>query len=248
MKRSLSALRSFYRYLMRMGLGTADPAHKIVNPKADKPLPVFVKEAEMNRLFDEVKFPEGFVGMRDYLILLTFYSTGMRVAELEGLDVEALSFERSELRVTGKRNKQRVIPFGQELAMRMHEYLAERSKLPCGGGGALFVSPDGKRLAAAEVRVIVKQYLSLVTSQKRRGPHVLRHTFATVMLNNGAELEAVKELLGHESLATTEVYTHTTFAELRKEYEKAHPRAEGDTILKKNNSERISSENLEKGR
>jgi integrase/recombinase XerC len=130
----------------------------------------------------------------------------------------------------------------------MQEYLAERSKLPCGGGGALFVSPDGKRLAAAEVRVIVKQYLSLVTSQKRRGPHVLRHTFATVMLNNGAELEAVKELLGHESLATTEVYTHTTFAELRKEYEKAHPRAEGDTILKKDNSERISSENLEKGR
>ena len=248
MKRSLSALRSFYRYLMRMGLAKADPAHKIVNPKADKPLPVFVKEAEMNRLFDEVKFPKGFVGMRDYLILLTFYSTGMRVAELEGLDVEVLSFERRELRVTGKRNKQRVIPFGQELAMRMQEYLAERSKLPCGCVGALFVRPDGKRLAAAEVRVIVKQYLSLVTSQKRRGPHVVRHTFATVMLNNGAELEAVKELLGHESLATTEVYTHTTFAELRKEYEKAHPRAEGDTILKKDNSERISSENLEKGR
>ena len=248
MKRSLSALRSFYRYLMRMGLATADPAHKIVNPKADKPLPVFVKEKEMDRLFDEVEFPEGFVGLRDYLILLTFYSTGMRVAELEGLDVEALSFERSELRVTGKRNKQRVIPFGQELALRMQEYLAERSKLPCGSGGALFVRPDGKRLAAAEVRAIVKQYLSLVTTQKRRGPHVLRHTFATVMLNNGAELEAVKELLGHESLATTEVYTHTTFAELRKEYEKAHPRAEGDTILKKDNSERISSENLEKGR
>lgn len=246
MKRSLSALRSFYRYLMRVGLAEADPAHKIVNPKADKPLPVFVKEQEMNRLFDEVEFPKGFVGQRDYLILLTFYSTGMRVAELEGLDVEALSFERGELRVTGKRNKQRVIPFGEELAETLKAYLEERSALPCGECGPLFVRPDGRRMTAADVRKVVKQYLSLVTSQKRRGPHVLRHTFATVMLNNGAELEAVKELLGHESLATTEIYTHTTFAELRREYEKAHPR--GDVLLKKDNTERNSLENLDSGK
>lgn len=243
MKRSLSALRSFYRYLMRMGLAEADPAHKIVNPKADKPLPVFVKEKEMDRLFDEVQFPEDFEGQRDHLILLAFYSTGMRVSELVGLDVEALNFERNELRVTGKRNKQRVIPFGKELSKELRAYLKERATLPCGSRGPLFVRPNGQRQTAADVRRMVKQYLSLVTSQKRRGPHVLRHTFATVMLNNGAELEAVKELLGHESLATTEIYTHTTFAELRREYEKAHPR--GDAILKKDNTERISEENLE---
>lgn len=225
MKRSLSALRSFYRYLMARGETDRDPVRKVQNPKAGKPLPVFVKEKEIDRLFDVVEFPPGFEGCRDRLILLMFYTTGVRVSELVGLDMENLDNDVRELKVTGKRNKQRIIPYGAELAECLGEYFSRRNVLPCGRRGALFVKPDGRRLSVREVRETVKKYLSLVTSQKKRGPHVLRHTFATVMLNNGADLEAVKELLGHESLATTEIYTHTTFAELKKEYEHAHPRA-----------------------
>ncbi len=224
-KRSLSAIRSFYRYLMQMGLADVDPARCVRNPKADKPLPGFVKERDMNRLFDEMEFPDDFEGRRDRLILLTFYSTGIRVSELVGLNTDAVGTDTGELKVTGKRNKQRIVPFGAELADALAVYLREREAMVGDSRGAVFVRKDGKRMTDAEVRKVVKSYLSLVTTLKRRGPHALRHTFATVMLNNGAELEAVKELLGHENLATTEIYAHTTFAELKKEYEQAHPRA-----------------------
>ncbi len=224
-KRSLSAIRSFYRYLMQMGLAEINPAHCVKNPKGEKKLPGFVKEQDMNRLFDEITFPDSFEGRRDKLILLTFYSTGIRVSELVGLDTDAIAEEVGELKVTGKRNKQRIVPFGAELADAFAAYLRERESRVGDRRGAVFVRKDGKRMTDAEVRKVVKFYLSLVTTLKRRGPHALRHTFATVMLNNGAELEAVKELLGHENLATTEIYAHTTFAELKKEYEQAHPRA-----------------------
>ena len=225
-KRSLSALRSFYRYLLRLGVVEKDPTQLVSNPKVGKTLPSFVKESEMDYLLDGVAYPETFEGMRDHLILLTFYTTGVRASELVGLNIEDLNLSGGELKVTGKRNKQRIIPFGDELSHDMSVYLHEMNSVFGLRSGALFVDMRGLRMSVAHVREVVKFYLSQVTTQKKKTPHVLRHTFATVMLNNGADLGAVKELLGHESLATTEIYTHTSFAELRKEYEKAHPRQE----------------------
>lgn len=224
-RRALSSIRSFYRYEMLLGRAVKDPAHGVVHPKVGKPLPAFLRESEMNYLFDCVEFGEGFEAMRDRMILLVFYSTGVRVSELIGLNVSDVDLDMQELKVTGKRNKQRIIPFGEELRRELTAYEKERNALLGDALGPLFVNEGGTRMKDSRVRSIVKHYLSLVTRQRKKTPHVLRHTFATVMLNNGAELEAVKELLGHESLSTTEVYTHTTFAELKKEYEHAHPRA-----------------------
>ena len=225
-KRSLSALRSFYKYMLKLNEVQHDPTQLIRNPKVPKTLPSFVKQSEMDQLLDGVTYPEGFEGMRDHLILLTFYTTGLRVSELVGLNVENLDLQNGELKVTGKRNKQRIIPFGEELRNDLSVYLSARNEEFGLTQGPVFVSMRGLRMSVSEVREVVRYYLSLVTTQKKKTPHVLRHTFATVMLNNGADLGAVKELLGHESLATTEIYTHITFAELRKEYEKAHPRSE----------------------
>ena len=227
-KRSLSALRSFYRYLLRLGVVEKDPTQLVSNPKVGKTLPSFVKESEMDRLLDGITYPDTFEGHRDHLILLTFYTTGVRVSELVGLDVEDLGLSSGELKVTGKRNKQRIIPFGEELQHDFLAYLKELNSVFGLTSGAIFVDRRGQRMSSVQVRDVVRHYLSLVTTQKKKTPHVLRHTFATVMLNNGADLGAVKELLGHESLATTEIYTHTSFAELRREYEKAHPREENN--------------------
>lgn len=223
-KRALSSLRSFFRYLVRTGAITRNPMLRVQNPKTGSVLPAFVREQEMDRLFDDVVFPASGKGQRDRLILLTFYTTGVRISELIGLDVADVSLTAGELKVTGKRDKQRIIPFGSELAREMAAYIGGREDRDV-FGAPLFTNAAGRRIGQAEVRRTVRKYLSMVTMQKKKSPHVLRHTFATVMLNNGAEIEAVKELLGHESLSTTQIYTHTTFAELKKEYEHAHPRA-----------------------
>lgn len=225
MRRRLSAVRAFYRYLMKTGSCLHNPAHCVPNPKSGKPLPAFLKEAEMNRLFDEVNFEENFDGQRDRLMLLLLYTTGIRAAELLALREGDISLATGELKVTGKRNKQRIIPFGQELKESIATYLPERAAHTKNQDAPLFIRANGDALTYNDVRRTVREYLSIVTSQQKKSPHVLRHTFATVMLNNGAVLEAVKELLGHESLVATEVYTHTTFAELEKEYKRAHPRA-----------------------
>lgn len=224
-RRALSALRSFYHYLHMMGYTTLHPMQRVQNPKVPRRLPAFLKEAEMNRLLDDVPFPDNRRGRRDYLMLLTFYTTGVRVSELVALDYNDVSTARGELKVTGKRNKQRVVPFGKELSEAFTCFAAEDSPDGQWPSGPVFRNGRGGRLTAAEARRVVRRYLSLVTPQQKRSPHVLRHTFATVMLNNGADLEAVKDLLGHESLATTEVYTHTTFSELKRAYAQAHPRA-----------------------
>ncbi len=222
--KKLSALRSFYRYLLRMKRVEHNPLSLLRNPKAAKPLPVFLRESEMDRLFDSVTFPSNYEGMRDRLILLTFYNTGIRLSELVGLNVADVNLARQELKVTGKRNKQRIVPFGTELREAFCEYIPLLRNAAV-QTEALFLSPKGRRISKGQVQSVVKQYLSLVTSQRKRSPHVLRHTFATVMLNHGADLETIRELLGHESMTTTEVYTHTTFADLKKAYEQAHPRA-----------------------
>lgn len=222
--KKLSALNSLYKYLLRMGLVTKNPTSLATRPKLSKPLPAFVKESDMDRLFDEVVFPTDYEGQRDRTILLLFYHTGIRVSELMGLDLADVSFQPNELKVTGKRNKQRIVPFGEELADALRRYLQDRRECRT-QSVALFLNAKGNRVPYDTVRLAVRKYLSLVTTQKKKSPHVLRHTFATVMLNHGADLEAIKELLGHEDISTTEVYTHTTFAELKKEYEQAHPRA-----------------------
>lgn len=227
--RRLSALRTFYRFLMKRKMVTKDPAHLVRAPKKDKTLPGYVREEEMNHLFDGGFFDTSFKGVRDKAILLTFYSTGIRLSELTGLRLPDFDMNQMQLKVTGKRNKQRFVPFGVELRDSMREYLSIRGQF-CSERGfstdVLFVDERaGGEMSPSGVREMVKRYLSLVTTQQKRSPHVLRHSFATSMLNHHADLQSVKELLGHESLSTTEVYTHTSFEELKEVYKHAHPRA-----------------------
>lgn len=223
--RKLSSLRSFYKFLLRKGEVCVNPLQKITGPKNKKPLPAFLRESEMDKLLDEVDFGEGFKGCRDHMIIEMFYATGMRLSELIGLDDKNVDFSSLLIKVTGKRNKQRLIPFGEELKNAMIEYVNVRNEIVLTRTGAFFVRESGERLSRSIVENLVKRNLSKVVTLKKRSPHVLRHTFATTMLNHDAELGAIKELLGHESLATTEVYTHTTFEELKKVYNQAHPRA-----------------------
>ncbi|MBQ5318209.1 MAG: tyrosine recombinase XerC [Oscillospiraceae bacterium] len=223
--RKLSSLRSFYRFLLRRKEITVNPMLKIVGLKKKKPLPSFVREKDMNRLLDGLSFDEGFEGCRDRTILEMFYATGMRLSELIGLDDVDVDLSARLIKVTGKRNKQRLIPFGDELAEDLLIYIKVRGDAFPDGVEAFFIRKNGKRMYPMQVYRIVKRNLSKVVTLKKKSPHVLRHTFATAMLNDNAELRAVQALLGHESLATTEVYTHTTFEELKKVYEQAHPRA-----------------------
>lgn len=223
--RKLSSLRSFYKFLLRKGEVAVNPLQKITGPKNKKPLPAFLRESDMDRLLDEVDFGEGFKGCRDHMIIEMFYATGVRLSELIGLDNKDVDFSSSLIKVTGKRNKQRLIPFGEELKIAMMEYVDVRNEAVPIRTNAFFVRENGERLSRSIVENLVKRNLSKVVTLKKRSPHVLRHTFATTMLNHDAELGAIKELLGHESLATTEVYTHTTFEELKKVYNQAHPRA-----------------------
>ncbi|MBQ3628265.1 MAG: tyrosine-type recombinase/integrase [Bacteroidaceae bacterium] len=226
--KKLSALRTFYRFLLRRGLVKKDPVHLLPGPKKERPLPMFVREAEMDRLLDGNYFPEGIEGKRDRLTLLLLYSTGIRRSELEGLEWSHVDMNQCQLKVTGKRNKQRVIPFGDELAEALRNFREELDALPESKVQTKSVLVDlktGKRFSGAKIYETVKRYLTMVTTLKKRSPHVLRHSFATAMLNNQADLESVRELLGHADLATTEIYTHTTFEELKRMYNQAHPRA-----------------------
>lgn len=226
--RRLSSLRSFFRFLLKRGMVGFDPVRGVQGPKKKKPLPVFVRESDMDRLLDGNCFADSFEGRRDRLILDLFYSTGMRLSELTGLNVEDIDLVTDNVKVTGKRSKQRIIPFGEELHVLLETYISERRILAdavAGATSALFVDAKGVRLQNIKVWRLVRYYLGLVSTFPKRSPHVLRHTFATSMLNHHADLEALKELLGHESISTTEIYTHTTFEELKEMYNQAHPRA-----------------------
>ena len=223
---SLSAVRSFYRFALARGLVQKDPAHVVKGPKKQKPLPQFVREAEMDRLIDLPQmWKDNYNDSRARTIIILFYETGIRLAELIGLNDQDVDFATRQLKVTGKRNKQRIIPFGEELEMALKAYIRQRDEQPLKVDPALILDDKGRRMTAYKVEQIVKQCLSRVTTLKKRSPHVLRHSFATAMLNNGAGLESVRKLLGHESVATTEIYTHTTFEQLKRVYENAHPRA-----------------------
>ena len=223
--RRLSALRSFYRFALARKLVDKDPVHGVTGPKKGRPLPQFLKENEMDRLLDAESWTESFEDVRNRTIIITFYETGIRLSELIGLDDCMVDFSNRQLKVTGKRNKQRVIPFGEELLATLRDYMKCRGKEVILQSEALFVTAKGQRMTSSQVREAVRKNLSKVCTLKKRTPHVLRHTFATAMLNNKAGIESVKKLLGHESLSTTEIYTHTTFEQLKREYYSAHPRA-----------------------
>lgn len=223
--RRLSALRSFYRYALRRNLIERDPVHGIQGPKRKRPLPQFLKEAEMDRLLDENMWTDCYKDVLARTIIVTFYETGIRISELIGLNDKDVDYINCEIKVTGKRDKQRIIPFGDELSETLISYQHRRNaEMKC-ESEAFFRTEKGGRVTDAQVRQIVKTNLSKVSTLKKRSPHVLRHTFATAMLNHEAGLESVKKLLGHESLSTTEIYTHTTFEQLKKVYKNAHPRA-----------------------
>lgn len=223
--RKLSALKSFYRYLLRVGETTLNPVKKVVGPKVKKAIPAFVKTADIEQILDGGDYDDTFESVRDHAILELFYVTGIRRAELIGIKDVDVDFGSKTVRVTGKRNKQRLIPLGDSMLDQIEGYISVRDSEIDNLSGYLFVKHDGEPLYPMLVHRIVTEMLKWISTLSKTSPHVLRHTFATDMLNNGADINAVKELLGHSSLASTEVYTHTSFEELKKIYNKAHPRA-----------------------
>ena len=223
--RKLSSLKSFFKFLMKQGSISVNPLRLITGPKTKKPLPYFVRDKEMELLLDGDGFDEDFEGVRDRLILEMLYDTGIRRSELIGIQDSDVDFGAMQIRVTGKRNKQRLIPFAEGLKNLIQAYTEVRNREVGAGSGWFFVRKNGEQLSTGILYTIVKKKLSDIPTLVKCSPHVLRHSFATSMLNNGAELNAVKELLGHSSLASTSIYTHTTFEELKKVYH-AHPRAQ----------------------
>ncbi len=224
--RKLSSLRAFFKFARTVGEVSADPTDLIEPPKTPKRLPEFVEVGRMDQLLSHAEWPDTFDGRRDRLTLELLYGTGMRLAELMGLSPADIDFRRKTVRVLGKRNKERIIPIADPLADLLRAYLEQRDRLdPAPGRGTpLLVKNSGEPVPRRSVQRLVAHYLGTVTSQRKRSPHVLRHTFATHLLNNGADLNAVKELLGHAGLAATQVYTHNTVEKLKKAHQQAHPR------------------------
>ena len=225
--KKLSAVKSLYRYALRKGIVERDPAHKVTGPKKEKVLPTFLREEEADNLFDKLDWNlEDIKDVRARTLLLLLYSTGIRRGEVVALRDEDVNLINHEIKVTGKRRKQRIVPLGEEMveAIKYYQQLRDEKIPATDNSRALFRNDKGEAVTAAIVYSIVRHYLSFVTTQKKRSPHVLRHTFATVMLNHNAKLGSVPKLLGHESLKTTQIYTHVTFEELKRSYEDAHPR------------------------
>ena len=223
--RKLSSLKSFFKYLMKQKTISVDPMRLITGPKNKKSLPYFIKDADMELLLEEADASdEDFKSVRDQLIVEMLYDTGMRRSELANLRDADVDYDLMQIKVTGKRNKQRLIPFADELKNLMQKYQQVRDR-EVGKSEWFFTRKNGEQLRPYIVYNIVRDKLSEIPTLAKRSPHVLRHSFATSMLNNGAELNAVKDLLGHSSLASTSVYTHTSFEELKKVYH-AHPRAQ----------------------
>lgn len=220
-----AALRSLYRFALSRRMVQRDPTYRVEPPKKRKSLPVFIKEGEMDRLLDDLSWGTSYKDVLDKTIIMTFYETGIRLSELIGLDDVDIDLVSCQLKVTGKGNKQRVVPFGGELNSALEHYMTVRNREVPHLTDAVFVTPKGKRVKREQVRKAVHERLSLVSTQKKLSPHVLRHSFATAMLNHGAGIESVRRLLGHASASTTEIYTHTTFEQLKRVYKDAHPRA-----------------------
>jgi len=222
--RKISTLKSFFKFLMKQGIVAQSPLTTVVTPKISKRLPAFVAEAEISTLFNHVEFQDSWKGRTHRLVLLVFYSTGMRLSELVGLKESQVDASYNQLKVLGKGNKERIIPLHKELLTDLKQYIAEKPhRLP--GIENVFVNDKGKPLYQKYVYQLVKENLALVTTQEKKSPHILRHTFATHLTNQGADINAIKELLGHSSLAATQVYTHNSIEKLKEAYRKAHPKA-----------------------
>ena len=225
--RKISCLKSFYNYQQKMGKVEDNVMRQVVSPKMSKRLPHFVEEHDMNRLFTSDMFEDNFEGRRDRAIMELFYSTGMRLSELMNIKLTDIDFYERTVKVLGKRNKERVIPLNHVAIEAIEKYLSiyeqefgEMNKNSC-----IFVTSKNRKLYPKAIYNIVRKYLDCVTTIDKRSPHVLRHTFATHMLNNGADINAIKEILGHSSLAATQVYTHNSIEKLKSIYQQAHPRA-----------------------
>jgi integrase/recombinase XerC len=222
--RKITSLKSFYKYALKSKWVENNPMGKISSPKTAKRLPSYIEAEKLDSLFDNTVFAESFEGKREQLILELFYGTGMRLSELINLQLNDVDLRQLQLKVTGKRNKQRIIPLYTAMLPHIEHYLEYRSKVETTLPN-LFVMDNGDALYPMYVYRLVKRNLSVVSTQKKRSPHVLRHSFATEMLNNGADLNAIKEILGHANLSATQVYTHNSIEKLKDTYKKAHPRA-----------------------
>jgi integrase/recombinase XerC len=224
--RKISCLRVFFRYLRKEGVVKLDPLEKVVLPKRKKTLPVFVEEDALVKLLDNYSFEDSFAGIRNRTIIELLYVTGMRRSELIGLRNNDVDLQEGSVKVTGKRNKQRIIPLVKPFIKRLEEYIKVRdAEIATENNGWFFITDKGNKLYDKYVYTTVNRYLSMVTTIEKKSPHILRHTFATHMLNRGADLNSIKELLGHANLSATQIYTHNTFEKLRKVYKQAHPRA-----------------------
>ena len=228
-KRRLSCLKTYFRYLQKHGHVEGNPMAKVVSPKTSKRLPESVTERKLDLLFTQKEWKNTFHDQRSRAILEVFYGTGIRLSELTGLKMSSVDFGSSRLKVLGKGNKERLIPFGKNLADVLRGYLEKRNELfPATQNPSFFLTKEGTTLQGNGVYHTVRRHLSLVTSQDKRSPHVLRHSFATHLSENGADLNAIKELLGHSSLAATQIYTHNSVEKLKKAYEQAHPKSGKD--------------------
>jgi integrase/recombinase XerC len=224
LNRKISSLKSFFKYQLKMGVIQQTPMTTVVSPKIGKRLPVFVEEKNIHTLLTHVEFTDDWKGKTEKLVIELFYATGMRLSELIHLKESQIDNAYQQIKVLGKGNKERIIPISSTLITALQLYISQKSteqKIE----PLLFVTDKGKPLQPRTVYGFVKQYLSLVTTVQKKSPHILRHSFATHLMNNGADLNAVKELLGHSSLAATQVYTHNTIEKLKDVYKKAHPKA-----------------------
>jgi len=221
--RKISTLKSFYKFLMIQGIVENSPVSLVITPKNGKKLPVFVPKEKLDILLDVGLFPHDFEGVRDKLIISLLYGTGIRLAELKNLTVQNIDLKECTIKVLGKRNKERIIPYPKSINSDFEEYFKIQKEI-CGFNRFLLLTSSGEQVYDKLIYRVVNKYLGMVTTMKKKSPHTLRHSFATHLLNNGADLNAVKELLGHSNLSATQVYTHTTFEKLKEIYKQAHPR------------------------
>ncbi|MBT5273434.1 MAG: tyrosine-type recombinase/integrase [Flavobacteriales bacterium] len=218
--RKISTLKTYFKFLIRENVISESPMLKIVAPKSKKRLPVFIEENQIEKLLNEVEFDEGFIGERDKLIIELFYVTGIRLSELINIKIFDINFSNSLIKVLGKRNKERLIPLSINIVNELQTFVKKHNL-----NNYLFTNLGGTKVYTKLVYRVVKKYIGKISSVNKKSPHILRHTFATHMLNNGADINAIKELLGHANLSATQVYTHNTIEKLKTVYKQAHPRA-----------------------
>ena len=218
--RKISTLKTYFKFLIREGVLIENPMTKVVAPKSKKRLPIFIEEDQIASLLNEVQFEEGFIGQRNKLIIELFYVTGIRLSELINIKISDVDFNNQSIKVLGKRNKERIIPLSSNVVNDLNIFIENNHK-----NKYLFTNLEGDKLYNKLVYRLVNKYIGEISSVNKKSPHILRHTFATHMLNNGADINAIKELLGHANLSATQVYTHNTIEKLKTVYKQAHPRA-----------------------